>query len=64
MVDEVLGWRVKVLGDRDSLVEADAEDEFCRVVEMIHEVLGWWVKVLDRDSLVEADAEDEFCRVV
>ena len=64
MVDEVLGWRVKVLGNRDSLVEADVEYEFCSVVEMIDEVLGWWVKVLDRVSLVEADEEDELCRVV
>ena len=63
MVDEVLGWRVNVL-DTESLVEADAEDEFCRVVEMVDEVLGWRYKVLDRESLVEDEADDEFCRVV
>ena len=63
MVDEVLGWWVKVL-ERDSLVEADAENEFCKLAEMVDEVLCWRVKVLERDSVVKADAEDEFCRVV
>ena len=50
----------------DSFVDADSEDELCRVAEMFNEDLGPLVNLLDTkdvDVFVDADDEDEVSSV-
>ena len=53
--------------DVDLCVDADDEDEVCRVAVRLDEEAGLlvkWLDVEDVDIFVDADDEDELCRVV